>query len=312
MRVAMPVCRPSAYRPGARGRAHDPGHPRHHLRCGYGARADATSSGSWRTVGSRTWASSCSHSPSATAEAMGGDARRDGESRCGSRALVPARGTAVRAHPHVRDARFGGLGRVIPSGATPLPSARSRRLGCRGCRASRASSQPSSNHSGRSGGAQSAVGTIGLVLAAAYNLRAVRGSVQEPVGEFTSLPDSSATRDLAGGRLLGGHRGPGRPADAPAQHRREGAHRPFAHRGRGDVDVSRLGHPHIAALDQPCLAPWLRWRSTRLTAAPRLLRSRCWGCSSPGALGFGPGSRFPVRPRLAFCVWVARSRRCWA
>jgi NADH:ubiquinone oxidoreductase subunit 4 (subunit M) len=32
-------------------------------------------------------------------------------------------------------------------------------------------------------------GTVGLVLAAAYNLRAVRSSVQGPIGEFSALPD---------------------------------------------------------------------------------------------------------------------------
>jgi len=38
-------------------------------------------------------------------------------------------------------------------------------------------------------GAWTAVATIGLVLGAAYNLRAVRGTVQGPVGSFDSLPD---------------------------------------------------------------------------------------------------------------------------
>ena len=77
-------------------------------------------------------------------------------------------------------------------------------------------------------------------------------------------------RDLAGRRLLGRHRGSRRPADAPAQHRREVAHRPVAHRGRGDVDVSRLG-PHIAA--RPGIAR-RRGRAGARRVRPTL-RGRC-------------------------------------
>jgi len=38
-------------------------------------------------------------------------------------------------------------------------------------------------------GAWTALATIGLVLSAAYNLRAVRGTVQGPVGAMDALPD---------------------------------------------------------------------------------------------------------------------------
>jgi len=97
---------------------------------------------------------------------------------------------------HTRElAAFGGLGKVMPLWSIAFVFGSLASLGLPGL-------------SGFPGefvtiieafsavGAWTALATVGLVLGAAYNLRAVRGTVQGPVGALDSLPD-------LGGRELG-------------------------------------------------------------------------------------------------------------
>ena len=98
---------------------------------------------------------------------------------------------SLYARTHTREiARFGGLGKVMPIWGVAFTFAALASLGLPGL-----SGFPGEFaavlESFRAFGWWTVVGTIGLVLAAAYNLRAVRGSVQGPVGEFQSLPDLS-------------------------------------------------------------------------------------------------------------------------
>jgi len=96
---------------------------------------------------------------------------------------------SLYARTHTRElSRFGGLGRVMPIWGVAFTFGALASLGLPGL-----SGFPGEFatvlESFRAFGWWTAFGTIGLVLAAAYNLRAVRSSVQGPVGEFTSLPD---------------------------------------------------------------------------------------------------------------------------
>lgn len=93
---------------------------------------------------------------------------------------------------HTRElGRLGGLGRVVPVWSVAFVFGALASLGLPGL-----SGFPGEFVTVLAGYARfgwwTAVATVGLVLAAAYNLRAVRGSVQGPVGEFAVLADLSA------------------------------------------------------------------------------------------------------------------------
>jgi NADH-quinone oxidoreductase subunit M len=90
---------------------------------------------------------------------------------------------------HTRElGRFGGLGRVMPVWSVAFVFGSLASLGLPGL--SGFPGEYVTVLEAFSGfGWWTAVATLGLVLGAAYNLRAVRGSVQGPVGPFESLPD---------------------------------------------------------------------------------------------------------------------------
>ncbi len=93
---------------------------------------------------------------------------------------------------HTRELRrFGGLGSVVPLWSVAFVFASLASLGLPGL-----SGFPGEFgamlEAFRSYGWWLVVATVGVVFAAAYNLRAIRESVQGPVGEFTVLPDLSA------------------------------------------------------------------------------------------------------------------------
>ena len=97
---------------------------------------------------------------------------------------------------HTRElSRFGGLGKVMPAWGVLFTFGALASLGLPGL-----SGFPGEFvtmlESFSSFGWWTVVATIGLVLGAAYNLRAVRSAVNGPVGEFAVLPDLSA-REIA-------------------------------------------------------------------------------------------------------------------
>jgi NADH-quinone oxidoreductase subunit M len=98
---------------------------------------------------------------------------------------------ALYDRTHTRElGRLGGLGRVMPVWSVVFVFGSLASLGLPGL-----SGFPGEFVTVLSGFARfgwwTATATVGLVLGAAYNLRAVRGSVQGPVGEFGVLPDLS-------------------------------------------------------------------------------------------------------------------------
>ncbi len=93
---------------------------------------------------------------------------------------------------HTRELRrFGGLGNVVPAWSVAFVFASLASLGLPGL-----SGFPGEFaavlEAFRSYGWWLVVAAVGVVFAAAYNLRAVRESVQGPVGEFAALPDLDA------------------------------------------------------------------------------------------------------------------------
>ena len=97
---------------------------------------------------------------------------------------------------HTREMRsFGGLGSVIPKWSTAFVFGALASLGLPGL--SGFPGEFASMLEGfRAYGWWMTVAVIGVVFAAAYNLRAVRGSVQGPVGGFDVLPDLDAREIL--------------------------------------------------------------------------------------------------------------------
>jgi len=92
---------------------------------------------------------------------------------------------------HTRElGRFGGLGRVMPVWSVTFVFAALASAGLPGLSGFPGEYVTVLTGFGRFGW-WTAVAAIGLVLGAAYNLRAVRGSVQGPVSEFDSLADLS-------------------------------------------------------------------------------------------------------------------------
>lgn len=103
---------------------------------------------------------------------------------------------ALYQRTHTRElARLGGLGKVTPAWSTAFVFASLASLGLPGL-----SGFPGELvtvlESLREVGPWIAVAAIGLVLAAAYNLRAIRASVQGPIGEFAALPDLDSRETL--------------------------------------------------------------------------------------------------------------------
>jgi len=92
---------------------------------------------------------------------------------------------------HTRElGRFGGLGRVMPIWSVAFVFGSLASLGLPGL--SGFPGEYVTVLEAFSGfGWWTAVAAVGLVLGAAYNLRAVRGSVQGPVGSFENLADLS-------------------------------------------------------------------------------------------------------------------------
>lgn len=103
---------------------------------------------------------------------------------------------AVYERTHTRElARLGGLGAVVPKWSVALVFAALASLGLPGL-----SGFPGEFatllESVKAFGGWTAVVGAGLALSAAYNLRAVRESVQGPVGEFARLDDLDARETL--------------------------------------------------------------------------------------------------------------------
>lgn len=93
---------------------------------------------------------------------------------------------------HTRElSRFGGLGHVVPVWGSLFTFGALASLGLPGL-----SGFPGEFAAVLEGfrgvGAWTLIGTLGLVFAAAYNLRAVRSSIHGPVGEFDALSDLSS------------------------------------------------------------------------------------------------------------------------
>ena len=104
---------------------------------------------------------------------------------------------ALYDRTHTRELRrFGGLGAVAPAWSVVFVFAALASAGLPGL-----SGFPGEFvtmlESWGSLGWWTLVAALGLVVAAAYNLRAVRGTVQGPVGEFDALPDLDARERLA-------------------------------------------------------------------------------------------------------------------
>jgi NADH-quinone oxidoreductase subunit M len=98
---------------------------------------------------------------------------------------------ALYERTHTRElGRLGGLGKVVPLWSTAFVFAGLASLGLPGL-----SGFPGEFvtmiSSFSAFGWWTAIATIGLVLGAAYNLRAIKGSVQGPIGEFDALADLS-------------------------------------------------------------------------------------------------------------------------
>jgi NADH-quinone oxidoreductase subunit M len=98
---------------------------------------------------------------------------------------------ALYERTHTRElGRFGGLGGVMPVWSVAFMFGALASLGLPGLSGFPGEFVTVIAGFGRFGW-WTALATIGLVVGAAYNLRAVRGSVQGPVGEFSSLADLS-------------------------------------------------------------------------------------------------------------------------
>jgi NADH-quinone oxidoreductase subunit M len=92
---------------------------------------------------------------------------------------------------HTRElSRFGGLGKVMPVWGVAFTFGALASLGLPGLSGFPGEFVAMLESYGAFG-AWTAVITVGLVLGAAYNLRAVRSAVTGPVGQFDSLPDLS-------------------------------------------------------------------------------------------------------------------------
>lgn len=102
---------------------------------------------------------------------------------------------------HTREMRrFGGLGRVVPRWSIAFVFAALASLGLPGL-----SGFPGEFATVLEGlrvfGWWMVIAAVGVVLAGAYNLRAIRGSVQGPVGEFAALADLDARESVTVGGL---------------------------------------------------------------------------------------------------------------
>jgi len=109
----------------------------------------------------------------------------------GGPALPAGRFPVDRAHTRELD-RFGGLGRVMPVWGVAFTFGALASLGLPACRLPR--EFVTVLESFTVFGWWIVIGTLGLALGAAYNLRAVRNSVQGAPGEFSALPDLGPAR----------------------------------------------------------------------------------------------------------------------